>query len=521
MSANFSSAASVVFAGSDTLQIGLGLSFATYIAFGGAALIYALLAKNRALNSSTDFFITARNSANLWTITWSWLASAMGSWILYTCAFVAPGSNFGINGLVIMGLFTGLALPIVAHMGDYVRKHVPKASSVTSFARWRFGKAVQILMMVQILQILLFGVLSEYTTIGGIFSTFFGIPPYVPVIVCGVIVMIYTTVGGFYISMITDIWQSVLAIVMLTITFIYLCTTYKGVSLGPLPDYLAVTTQGWQSFATIGIPYVCLTFFTEGAWQRVWAAENARVGKIGAWIACAMLTVVTFVLGFGGTMAYWSGRADENSNPNLAFFLGFSDPDQSRSANAAITIFVIMFAVAMNEAAIDTTLNAVTDTITNIATVFNKQFPLWIVRCIVIAVQVPMVVAASYCAANNINILNIFLFGNQMASILFIPIAAGMIPQLHRVISTFSVLMACLCTLLSVLGFGISQHGTLYDGFVAYFWSAAYQWQPFVLAPSTSVLFLAFWTVLDVGVRKTMGWEMPDECSKEGPAPND
>ncbi|TPX78661.1 hypothetical protein CcCBS67573_g00016 [Chytriomyces confervae] len=507
MSANFSTSAAV-FTGT-TATVGITLSFATYVAFGAAALAYALMAKNRALNVSADFFITARNSANLWTITWSWFASAMGSWILYTCAFISPGANFGINGLLIMALFTGLPLPIVAHMGDYVRKRVPTASSVTSYARWRFGKIVQVLMMLQILQILFLTLISEYTTIGGIFAIFFDIPPYIPVIVCGFTVMVYTAVGGFYISIITDIWQSILAISMITISFIYLCISYKGENLGPLPDYLGVTVEGWAAFATIGIPYVSLTFFNEGFWQRVWAAENSRIGKTGAWIACAMLTVVTFILGFGGTMAYWSGRATEESNPNLAFFLGFANKSDG-TASAAITIFVIMFAVAMNEAAVDTIQNAVTDTITNVGSVFNKDVPLWAVRAIVVVVQVPLIVAAAYCAANNVNILNIFLFGNMMATIMFVPIASGLFESLHRVVSTFSVMMAILCTLISVLGLSVSKYGTLQDGFIAYFWSAYYQWEPFVMAPCVAVLYLAFWSCVDLGVRRLMKWEAPN-----------
>ncbi|KAJ3021304.1 UNVERIFIED_CONTAM: hypothetical protein HDU68_009694 [Siphonaria sp. JEL0065] len=505
MSANFTDL--VVLTGSANTA-GLVLAFSTYVLFGAAALAYTYYSKARSLNVNTDFFITARNSANLFKITWSWTAAAMGSWILYTCAFQAPGVNYGINGLVINAIVTGLPLPLVAHMGDYVRKHVPKASSVTGYAKWRFGRVIQVLMMLQILQSLIMGVITEYTTIGGIFLTFFGIQPYIPIIVCGSIVMAYTAAGGFFISIITDVWQAILALVMLVVSVIYLGASFKGFDFPPMDDYLGVTITGWQAIATLGIPYMCLTLFSEGFWQRVWAAENPRVGKIGAWIACGLITIITFALGFGGTLAYWSGRASETSNPNLSFFLAFSDG--SGTGSVFITILVIMFAVAINESAVDTAMNAMTDVITNIATVFGIDLSLNIVRAIVLVVQIPIVIVASYLASNGTNILQIFLFNNQLSTSLFVPIAAGLIPSLNRVISTFSVVMAIVTSIASVLGLGVSMYGSLYDGFIAFFWSATYAWQPFVLAPCVALVALVFWCCIDLGVRKLMGWDMPN-----------
>ncbi|KAJ3059489.1 hypothetical protein HDU98_004510, partial [Podochytrium sp. JEL0797] len=360
MSANFTR--DVVFSGTAN-TVGLALSFSTYVVFGVAALAYSFysMAKNP---QSADFFITARNTANLFKITWSWLAANMGSWILYKGAFQAPGSNYGMNGLVINSIVTGLPIPLVAHMGDYVRKHVPQGSSVTGYAKWRFGRTLQVLMQIQILQSLLMGTIAEYTTIGGIFLTFFGVQPHIPIIVCGVIVMAYTAVGGMFVSIITDVWQSIMALILLAITTIYLSVSFKGFDFPPMPAYLAITQTGWEAIATLGIPFMCLTLFNEGSWQRVWAAENPRTGKTGAWIACAIMILISFVLGFGGTLAYWSGRADETSNPNLSFFLAFSD--DSGTGSVFVTILLIMVAVAMNEAAIDTFQNAVNDTVTNI-----------------------------------------------------------------------------------------------------------------------------------------------------------
>ncbi|KAJ3025304.1 UNVERIFIED_CONTAM: hypothetical protein HDU68_007270 [Siphonaria sp. JEL0065] len=147
-------------------------------------------------------------------------------------------------------------------------------------------------------------------------------------------------------------------------------------------------------------------------------------------------------------------------NPNLSFFLDFSDG--SGTGSVFITILVIMFAVAINESAVDTAMNAMTDVITNIATVFGINLSLNVVSAIVLIVQVPIVFVA-YLASSGTNILQIFLFNNQLSTSLFVPIAAGLIPSLNRVISTFSVLMAIATSISSVLILGTSMYGTLYD----------------------------------------------------------
>ncbi|KAJ3065559.1 hypothetical protein HDU98_011087 [Podochytrium sp. JEL0797] len=169
-----------------------------------------------------------------------------------------------------------------------------------------------------------------------------------------------------------------------------------------------------------------------------------------------------------------------------------------------------MVAVAMNEAAIDTFQNAVNDTVTNIGTVFGYEFSLNTVRAIVLLFQIPVVAAASYLATAETNILNIFLFNNQLSTSMFLPLAAGMIPRLNRVISTFSVLMAILTSIISVFLLGIHMYGDFATGLQAFFWAASYVWQPFVLAPCVSVVALVFWSAVDLGVRKLMGWEMPN-----------
>jgi hypothetical protein len=70
----------------------------------------------------------------------------------------------------------------------------------------------------------------------------------------------------------------------------------------------------------------------------VWAAKDNKTLKMGAMIGGALATVVVFLLGFGGLLAYWSGRATEESNSNFGFFLAFSQSTQFSSTAVVSTL---------------------------------------------------------------------------------------------------------------------------------------------------------------------------------------
>ena len=60
--------------------------------------------------------------------------------------------------------------------------------------------------------------------------------------------------------------------------------------------------------------------FSEALWQRVWASQDERTLRAGAYISCGIIISVVFISGFFGFLAAWAGLIDETTNPNLYMF---------------------------------------------------------------------------------------------------------------------------------------------------------------------------------------------------------
>ncbi|KAJ3031461.1 UNVERIFIED_CONTAM: Coatomer subunit zeta-1 [Siphonaria sp. JEL0065] len=324
----------------------------------------------------------------------------------------------------------------------------------------------------------------------------------------GVITMTYTSIGGLYVSIITDMVQTVLVLVLVIVTAIYMAVTFRNEPLPPLPEYLGATTAGWKTIATIAIPLTCATFFGEAFWQRVWSAKDNKSLKAGALIGGSLATIVVFILGFGGMLAYWSGRALEESNSNYAFFYAFADP-HSGNISAAIIILVILFASVMDESAVDSMQNAITDTLTTFASFFGFELGFVPVRCLVILANIPIMVGAAYLTTSGVSILNAYGVANMLTTMTFAPLAAGLIPQLNNYLTAFSALGSCVGAFFATMAYGVVMYDGVYDGMTALWWTSAYDWEGYLISFFSSIAFIPLLIGVEFAVRAAMGWPFP------------
>ncbi|ORY45925.1 hypothetical protein BCR33DRAFT_155276 [Rhizoclosmatium globosum] len=275
-----------VFLDPQSANTGLILCILAYVSYGILAIAFSFLKDARKKNKTTDFIITARHSQSLWWSAASWFSCGIGAFTLFGPAdfVVDPSIGTGIIGLLVYSIFSGIPLVWVARIGSTVRKNVPQATSVSSYAQWRFGKEVQIFVLFLVLFILTINLLDEYLVIGTIFAQFFGCSPHVPIVTVGIITMVYTGFGGLYVSILTDLYQTVLVLLLVFVSVIWMIYSFCGVSFPSLPDYLGSTAAGWKTIATIGIPFTCGTFFGEAFWQRCWSADSEKSLRYGSLI---------------------------------------------------------------------------------------------------------------------------------------------------------------------------------------------------------------------------------------------
>ena len=74
---------------------------------------------------------------------------------------------------------------------------------------------------------------------------------------------------------------------------------------------------GYSSILTQPVSLISFTIYSEAMWSRVWASADRRALHRGALFGFVTLTVVIFLLGFGGWLAIWAGLVDANTNVNL------------------------------------------------------------------------------------------------------------------------------------------------------------------------------------------------------------
>lgn len=86
----------------------------------------------------------------------------------------------------------------------------------------------------------------------------------------------------------------------------------------PLPPNLGPNEAGYTSILTLTCSLVASSTLNEAFWQRVWASENRTALYRGAALGFTTITLIVFLSGFGGWLAFAGGYITPGvTNPNL------------------------------------------------------------------------------------------------------------------------------------------------------------------------------------------------------------
>lgn len=490
----------------DLESVSYGVCLAIIVLFGAFALLLTRL-RWRDNNDTTEFFLTARHSVPEFIVAGSFYTSAMGAWVVFAMASYVVSA--GIVGLVFYSISCGFPILMIAYVGSLIQARYPRILSLGDFVLWRFGRPVQIYVAALMAFNMALALAAEYTAVGSLFSTIFGVSPVPIVVTIAVITSVYTAVGGLYVSIITDVGQAALSLVLLFIVYLYVAVAYRPGPLPPLDNELGPNYWGYSSIAAMPISLAAATVFSEGFWQRVWASADDRALKRGALWASIAVTLVCFLFGFGGFLALWAGYQPSQPDPNgtNSFFTLLTAgnvvaPDWVLVVVAAIT-------VTMSEGTVDSFQNAITDTL---SAVFLRTQPTWATRVIVFIFNIPLVIVS----LQNYNINSIFLLGNVLCTISAIPILIGLWEPAQRYIRTGACLFGCLIGFWAVAIFGYFTTGDLGSG-LQYTFLISYDWPTFVIAPVTSAIGVAIWVAAEALVRLAFGlsWPLPKSPPEE------
>eukprot|EP01025_Chloroclados_australasicus_P066301 TRINITY_DN9106_c0_g1_i1.p1 TRINITY_DN9106_c0_g1~~TRINITY_DN9106_c0_g1_i1.p1 ORF type:complete len:493 (+),score=20.88 TRINITY_DN9106_c0_g1_i1:170-1480(+) len=391
----------------------------------GAVLGFAVYAFTRSYQrrkvqeGDTEEFITARGQVKTWRVAWSFYASLIGAWTMVTPPNFAVIA--GVLGVVSYSISSGIPILLIAAFGHHIQAKFPHVLSLGDFVGYRFGKLAQTYIVILCTFNMIIAMLAEFTTIGSLVSDYLGLPAIPVILIVGVLTMLYTTVGGLYISIVTDQIQGIASIILMIFLSSYIAVTFQYTLPPELPPQIGPTAAGYSSLVSMPLSMVGSTILSEAVWQRVWASENRRALNVGASIAALGVIVLVFFTSFCGFLAYWAGLITPETNENLYFFTllaSRSNQDNNVIVNSWAGVLSMVLAVTMNESAVDSYQNGL---VASIGGYFLKGKNVQYVRLSVLLFNVPVVALATL----NFNVLDLYLLTDLLCSTSSVPVLFG------------------------------------------------------------------------------------------------
>lgn len=471
--------------------------------FAGFAIIYTYIRHKRQqdkIHFDQEEFITARRQVSTVRIGWSFFAGALGAWVISSPpAYTGSGYNYGAGGigLAFYSLSSGLPVIMIAFAGEVIRRKVPHVLSLTDFMGWRYGYVAKTYVVLLCIFNMSIAMLAEFTTIGTLFGVYLGSKAFAITVVVGLLTMAYTAYGGLFISIITDQVQGIAVVLFFTITVIYVAADFRYPLPTPFPGdccgefcdenpggfCLAGTNKvGYSSIFVMPASLFTATVFSEAMWQRAWASTDKKSLVRGSILGCVGIVLVVFFVGFCGILAAWAGLILPTTNFNLYFFATLGALDENNNISKWIGVVVMLLAVAMNMSAVDSLQNGLA---AGISSHFLKGRPVAWTRLAVLVINIPLVVLGARPNGLDLKVLELFLLANMICCTSAIPVLAGLVSRLHRLVGGASMVLSCWLSIFLTSVYGVNYYYSQWDTIRL---GAAYGCDCLALAPVTPAM---------------------------------
>ncbi len=277
---------------------------------------------SRRNKNSDDFYLGGRKLGVLVTAM-SAEASDMSSWLLMGLPGVALLAGLAEASWTAIGLAVGTYVNwlIVARRLRNYSQHIG-AFTIPDFFSRRFHEDKKILNAIAAVVIIVFFVpytASGFNACGTLFSSLFGVDYFWAMVISAVVIVLYTSLGGFLAASFTDLIQSIIMTIAL-IVVVFFGINYAGgwnnvvTNAQALPSYLSFTST--YDVATGGsAPYGALTIASTLAWGlgyfgmphillRFMAIENPEKLKTSRRIASIWVVISMAVAILIGVIGY-------------------------------------------------------------------------------------------------------------------------------------------------------------------------------------------------------------------------
>lgn len=417
----------------------------------------------------------------------------MGCGILTT--YTTIGNISGLHGLLVYTLSGAIPIVGFAAVGPIVRRKCPDGFVLTEWVRHRFGIVTALyLSFFTCLTMFLF-LIGELSAVRGAIETLTGINALAAVIVECVVTSIYTSLGGFRVSFITDNFQGAF-VVLLVIICAAGFGSYINIdksAIGP-SGLLEANKLGWQLVYILPVAIITNDCFMAGFWLRTFASKTDKDLWIGTSIAAFVVFAISTLVGVCGFVAVWTGDLSKNDeNGANAFYILLAKMPKWLNA------FVLIFVICLSTCTFDSLQSAMVSTVSN--DLFRNKLKMIYVRIMVVLLIVPIIVLAVKVADN---VLQIYLIADMVSAAVIPSVFLGLSDRFFWFLRGFDVMVGGLGSLLGVFVFGtVYYHSAREGGKLLLIWNGFYNsedWGPFgafVMTFAGGVVF----TMLTAGLR--------------------
>ncbi|KAL7917735.1 hypothetical protein ACQKWADRAFT_317109 [Trichoderma austrokoningii] len=422
-----------------------------YVTYGFFLVMGTAIAWTMRKQPNTDF-LAGNRTQTAWPLAFNFIASALGSGILFSYPQLATIA--GVQGVVVYALASALPLLIFAALGPVLRRKCPDGFVLTEWTRERYGTAAMLYLSFMTLVTLFLYMVAELSAVGQVVNALTGLDGLPVIIVECVVTTIYTSLGGFRISFLTDVVQGAMVVGLIIIATITIGV--KAEIDRDLIDSSGLTKPsllGWQLLYILPVAVLTNDFFLSNFWLRTFASKTDKDLWVGVSVATVAVLCILTLVGATGLVAAWTGAwpGESDMDGSLAFFALLE-----QLPNWVVGIVLVMV-VSLSVSAFDSLQSAMISSASN--DLFRNRLNVWIVRALVVLVIVPTVVIALKAPS----ILQIFLISDLASAATIPPLCLGLIDGFHWW-RGFEVVVGGLGGILTVFVFGAAYYGDAKSG---------------------------------------------------------
>jgi Na+/proline symporter len=300
-------------------------------------------------------YLTANRNIELFSLTTSLVASALGAWILFGPVAAATWGGLG----AVIGYALGTAFPMIflIYFGRKIRSEFPEGSSLIEFMRKKFGKSLFKLILLMTIFYMFIFLCAEVTAVAVLINYLSGTDLWITALIVLLATLTYTLYGGLRASIFTDnIQMIVIGFLLLILILIISSSTGDNFSFALIeeknPQLLSSSyIPNYTAGLTFFIAVAATNLFHQGNWQRVYAAKNYQTLKSALIISFFIIVPIVFLMGFIGMLSF---SIDPSVRADLGFFTLLL-----KKQTEMLSLIIIILGLALTISTVDTLVNAI------------------------------------------------------------------------------------------------------------------------------------------------------------------